>query len=175
MGVILSGLFGLFDPPHQFSGTASSETWLVTFVTEVSLRLAGPQIWRSAIRLISSRSVRRSQTFSALLPPAHPPAYRWWASAAHRHLSLSLSPRHFSALPGAGFFVVQRADETSSLGIGTKPTFLRIFATVTNKSLSRHCEFRDTPRIFLFYMTTRLKPNLTVVSFLLYSNRGVIR
>ena len=145
MGVILSGLFGLFDPPHQFSGTASSETWLVTFVTEGSLRLAGPQIWRSAIRLISSRSVRRSQTFSALLPPAHPPAYRWWASAAHRHLSLSLSPRHFSALPGAGFFVVQRADETSSLGIGTKPTFLRIFATVTNKSLSRHCEFRDIP------------------------------
>ena len=45
------------------------EEWLVTFVTEVSLRLAGPQIWRSAIRLISSRSVRRSQTFSALLPP----------------------------------------------------------------------------------------------------------
>ena len=31
------GIFGLFDPLQQFSGKARTETWFVTFVTEVSL------------------------------------------------------------------------------------------------------------------------------------------
>ena len=66
----------LCAPPQQFSGTARTETLLVTFVTEVSLRLAAPRPGGALIRrYIASRLALRSPDLFSSAPttPAPPP------------------------------------------------------------------------------------------------------
>ena len=59
----------LCAPPQQFSGTARTETLLVTFVTEVSLRLAAPRTGGALIRrYIASRLALRSPDLFSSAP-----------------------------------------------------------------------------------------------------------
>ena len=146
--VLLASHFirALCDPPQQFSGTARAETWLVTFVTEVSLRLAAPRTGGALYRrYLASRLALSSPDLFSSAPTtdqgessprlcsyhARPPS-QW--SAASRHVSFSF-PRHFSPLPRERLVV--RDKDASRIRHKTWQLWLaiRIFALVTNKSL----------------------------------------
>ena len=93
--VLLASHFirALCDPPQQFSGTARAETWFVTFVTEVSLRLAAPRTGGALYRrYLASRLALSSPDLFSSAPttPALPPSGRWRIDT-----SLSLFPDTF--------------------------------------------------------------------------------